>query len=324
MHTPTYEIQRNFDNCKLNFHWSRKAASDNTVNHTNEDFRFQFSNVFDMTASQEEVFDRVAKESVLSALDGYNSTVFAYGQTGSGKTYSITGGNTYAERGIIPRAMSLLFEEINKRQGTEFTVRVSYLQIYNEKGQDLLNRGKDAKDMDDLPRVTLAENEDEFFLKGLQSHAAPTMHDALNWLLLGDTNRIYTETPMNQSSSRSHCIFTVSVEARESGVAAVRRSKLHIVDLAGSERVAKSQVEGKVLTEAKYINLSLHYLEQVITALSQQADGKRAHIPYRNSFMTMVLRDSLEGILARQCLQRVIPKNNFLEKLSPPVGSHNE
>lgn len=101
---------------------------------------------------------------------------------------------------------------------------------------------------------------------------------------------------MNDTSSRSHCIFTVELEARASGSDTVRRSKLNLVDLAGSERVSKTGAEGQILSEAKYINLSLHYLEQVIIALQERAMGKsRPHIPYRNSMMTSILRDSLGG-----------------------------
>ena len=99
-----------------------------------------------------------------------------------------------------------------------------------------------------------------------------------------------SETPMNMASSRSHCIFTISIEARPSGSDVVRRSKLHLVDLAGSERVKKTGIEGTVLREARYINLSLHYLEQVIVALQE-----KKFVPYRNSMMTSVLRDSLGG-----------------------------
>ncbi|KAL3687670.1 hypothetical protein R1sor_013979 [Riccia sorocarpa] len=120
--------------------------------------------------------------------------------------------------------------------------------------------------------------------------------EALNLLFVGDTNRMISATPMNPASSRSHCIFTVSVEARKAGEDTVRRSKLHLVDLAGSERVWKKGIDGQILKEAKYINLSLHYLEQVIIALQERSQGKhRHHIPYRNSMMTSVLRDSLGG-----------------------------
>ncbi|KAI2542210.1 kinesin family member 6, partial [Homo sapiens] len=121
-------------------------------------------------------------------------------------------------------------------------------------------------------------------------------------------------TPMNQASTRSHCIFTIHLSSKEPGSATVRHAKLHLVDLAGSERVAKTGVGGHLLTEAKYINLSLHYLEQVIIALSEK---HRSHIPYRNSMMTSVLRDSLGG----NCMTTMIAtlsleKRNLDESIS--------
>lgn len=276
------------------------SAADDVVNNTVVDFSYQFDRVFRPTATQEDVFNTVAKDCVASVLDGLNSTVFAYGQTGSGKTYSITGGTeSYQDRGLIPRAMAMIYEEVARRResvedaSTTFQLTMSYLQIYNDKGQDLLNHGHDARTLEELPPVTIHEMEDDIVLKGLEQHSAPTLSDALNLLFLGDTNRLYCETPMNKTSSRSHCIFTVYIEARSTTSSTVRRSKLNLVDLAGSERVSKTGVSGTILTEAKHINLSLHFLEQVIVALSERAKGLRDHIPYRNSFLTMVLRDSL-------------------------------
>ena len=113
---------------------------------------------------------------------------------------------------------------------------------------------------------------------------------------MGDTNRAVAETTMNATSSRSHCVFTASLESRPVGAATLRRSKLHLVDLAGSERVSKTGASGNTLNEALCINASLHFLEMVIVAL-QERDGRkgRSHIPYRNSMMTSVLRDSLGG-----------------------------
>mgnify|MGYP001250921355 CR=1 FL=1 len=116
--------------------------------------------------------------------------------------------------------------------------------------------------------------------------------------------RMIAETPMNQASTRSHCVFTIYITSRVRDSAVVRRSKLHLVDLAGSERVGKTGVGGTLLTEAKYINLSLHYLEQVIVALSEKS---RSHIPYRNSMMTSVLRDSLGG----NCMTTMIANLSF-------------
>ena len=115
-----------------------------------------------------------------------------------------------------------------------------------------------------VTQVTMMEDEENrIHLRTLSAHRVSTEEEALNLLFLGDTNRMISETPMNMASSRSHCIFTVTVESRKAGEEMVRRSKLHLVDLAGSERVGKSGVEGQTLREAKYINLSLHFLEQV-------------------------------------------------------------
>ncbi|CAK9878780.1 unnamed protein product [Sphagnum jensenii] len=240
----------------------------------------------------------IAEQVVVGALDGYNGTIFAYGQTGSGKTYTITGGaERYLDRGIIPRAISLVFSEVAERSEYTYTIHFSYLEVYNEMGYDLLNPDHETKALEDLPKVTLLEDEDSVFhLRNLSQHLATNEEEALNLLFIGDTNRIISSTPMNMASSRSHCIFTAHIVARKAGEDTIRRSKLNLVDLAGSERVWKSGVDGQILREAKYINLSLHFLEQVIVALQERSHGlPRNHIPYRNSMMTSVLRDSLGG-----------------------------
>lgn len=291
-----YEVEHGVDHStwKLHVDKANLYGNVNYVDHTKEDYLFSFRRVLEPSVTQEQVFNVVAKDCVQSVVDGYNSTVFAYGQTGSGKTFSITGGtDSYEDRGLIPRSLAMIYDEIGKRKDVNWTVSLSYLQIYNDRGQDLLNHGKDAQRLEDLPNVTVLEGEDEIVLKNLEQHYSPTLSDALSLLFLGDTNRLYCETPMNKTSSRSHCVFMISLEAREVGSSVVRRSKLNLVDLAGSERVSKTGVDGVILNEAKYINLSLHYLEHVIISLSEQAKGRRDHVPYRNSFMTMVLRDSL-------------------------------
>uniref|UniRef100_A0A3Q2I9Z4 Kinesin-like protein n=1 Tax=Equus caballus TaxID=9796 RepID=A0A3Q2I9Z4_HORSE len=251
-----------------------------------------------------------------SVLAGYNGTIFAYGQTGSGKTFTITGGaERYSDRGIIPRTLSYIFEQLQKDSGKIYTTHISYLEIYNECGYDLLDPRHEASTLEDLPKVTILEDPDQnIHLKNLSLHQATTEEEALNLLFLGDTNRMIAETPMNQASTRSHCIFTIHLSSKEPGSATVRHAKLHLVDLAGSERVAKTGVGGQLLTEAKYINLSLHYLEQVIIALSEK---HRSHIPYRNSMMTSVLRDSLGG----NCMTTMIAtlsleKRNIDESIS--------
>ena len=109
----------------------------------------------------------------------------------------------------------------------------------------------------------MEDSDGSVHLRNLSIHQANSEEDALNLLFIGDTNRMVAETPMNQASTRSHCIFTIHISSREPGSATIRKAKLHLVDLAGSERVHKTGVNGTLLTEAKYINVSLHFLEQV-------------------------------------------------------------
>ncbi|XP_011403132.1 PREDICTED: kinesin-like protein KIF6 [Amphimedon queenslandica] len=313
--TGSYEIGTDEDTPKLTFIIPR-LASDGYVNNKKEVFTFKFTEVFGDEVKQDQIFDTVARPVIENCLEGYNGTIFAYGQTNSGKTFTITGGaERYSDRGIIPRTLSYLFQQYLKSPGTVFTTQVSYLEIYNENGYDLLDPKHEASKLEDLPRVALFEGSNgEIHLKNLSMHSVTSEEEALNWLFLGDTNRMIAETPMNMASTRSHCIFTIHVTSRESGADTIRKSKLHLVDLAGSERIGKTGVGGALLTEAKYINLSLHSLEQVIVALSEKS---RSHIPYRNSMMTSVLRDSLGGNCMTSMIATLsIEKTNIEESIS--------
>ena len=288
---PSSHLEINYADSSIAIHMA-KDKEGGLVNNQREDYNFAFTRILDATTTQDQAFDVIAAPVVDSVLEGYNGTIFAYGQTGSGKTFTITGGaERYADRGIIPRALSYVFAKLAEQPGIEFEVRISYLEIYNEAGYDLLDPSHETKGLEDLPKVSLQEDHDgKIHVRNLSAQLARNEEEALNLLFVGDTNRMISETPMNMASSRSHCIFTVAIEARKEGSDVVRRSKLHLVDLAGSERVKKTGIEGTVLREARYINLSLHYLEQVIIALQE-----KKFVPYRNSMMTSVLRDSLGG-----------------------------
>ncbi|KAK2825896.1 hypothetical protein Q5P01_020110 [Channa striata] len=293
-----------------------RDLADGFVNNKRECYKFRFQKLFDQAAKQEEIFENIAKPVADSVLAGYNGTIFAYGQTGSGKTFTITGGaERYSDRGIIPRALSYLYERFSQDTGMVYTTHISYLEIYNEMGYDLLDTRHEASRLEDLPKVMIMEDPDQnIHLRNLSLQQSTSEEEALNLLFLGDTNRMIAETPMNQASTRSHCIFTVHVCRREPGSVTVRRSKLHLVDLAGSDRVSKTGLNGQLLTEAKYINLSLHYLEQVIIALSEK---KRSHIPYRNSMLTSVLRDSLGGnCMTTMIATMAVEKRNIDESIS--------
>lgn len=281
---------------KVDIHVHRKEARD-VVNNKKEDYNFSFDRILNMSVRQENVFENAAKEIVDSVLEGYNGTIFAYGQTGSGKTYTITGGTErYADRGIIPRSLSYVFSEARNRTDMHIKVSVSYLEIYNDEGYDLLDSSQCTRNLSDLPKVIHREDaQGNINLINLSVHRADNEEDALNLLFIGDTNRVVAETPSNDASTRSHCIFIIQIESQKAGSDVKTVSKLHLVDLAGSERVGKTNVDGTLLREARFINQSLHYLASVIEALQSKSSGDNAYIPYRNSFMTLVLRDSLGG-----------------------------
>nr|XP_002124970.1 kinesin-like protein KIF6 [Ciona intestinalis] len=315
--TGIYSVEEDENTTKSNLEFILpKDSTEGYINNKKESYNFFFQRVFDQQVKQDDVFEHVAQGVVDNVLSGYNGTIFAYGQTGSGKTFTITGGvEKYADRGIIPRALSYMFKKFEEDKDHLYTTEISYLEIYNENGYDLLDPRHEATKLEDLPKVALMEDPDQnIHLRNLSLLPAQNEEEALNHLFLGDTNRMIAETPMNQASTRSHCIFTIHVTSREPGSATIKRSKLHLVDLAGSERVSKSQVGGQLLTEAKYINLSLHFLEQVIVALSEK---KRQHIPYRNSMMTSVLRDSLGGNCMTTMIATVaVDKKNLDESIS--------
>eukprot|EP00041_Stephanoeca_diplocostata_P016172 m.315831 g.315831 ORF g.315831 m.315831 type:complete len:798 (+) comp20281_c0_seq2:165-2558(+) len=300
---------------KLSFVVPKDEAA-GSVNNKREAYNFKFKHIFPQDCSQDDVFNVVAVPVVESVLEGYNGTIFAYGQTGSGKTFTITGGpERYADRGVIPRVLTYLFEKFGNRSDRTFEAQVSYLEIYNDNGYDLLDPKHEVSKMEDLARVELLDaGAGDVFLKNLSKNTVTSEEAALNALFLGDTNRMIAETPMNMASTRSHCVFTIYITSRVGGTGVIRRSKLHLVDLAGSERIGKTGTAGTLATEAKYINLSLHYLEQVIVALSDKA---RSHIPYRNSLLTSVLRDSLGGNCMTTMIATVnVQRGNIDESIS--------
>ncbi|XP_066052983.1 kinesin-like protein KIF3A isoform X2 [Chamaea fasciata] len=221
----------------------------------------------------------------------FQGTIFAYGQTGTGKTFTMEGVRAVPElRGIIPNSFAHIFGHIAKAEGdTRFLVRVSYLEIYNEEVRDLLGK-------DQTQRLEVKERPDVgVYIKDLSAYVVNNADDMDRIMTLGHKNRSVGATNMNEHSSRSHAIFTITIECSEKGVDGnmhVRMGKLHLVDLAGSERQTKTGATGQRLKEATKINLSLSTLGNVISAL---VDGKSTHVPYRNSKLTRLLQDSLGG-----------------------------
>uniref|UniRef100_A0A8C7IYU5 Kinesin-like protein n=1 Tax=Oncorhynchus kisutch TaxID=8019 RepID=A0A8C7IYU5_ONCKI len=252
---------------------------------------FTFDTVFGPDSKQLDVYNLTARPIIDSVLEGYNGTIFAYGQTGTGKTFTMEGVRAVPElRGIIPNSFAHVFGHIAKAEGdTRFLVRVSYLEIYNEEVRDLLGK-------DQMQRLEVKERPDVgVYIKDLSGYVVNNADDMDRIMTMGHKNRSVGSTNMNEHSSRSHAIFTITIECSEKGVDGdqhVRMGKLHLVDLAGSERQGKTGATGQRLKEATKINLSLSTLGNVISAL---VDGKSTHVPYRNSKLTRLLQDSLGG-----------------------------
>ncbi|XP_069067038.1 kinesin-like protein KIF9 isoform X3 [Pleurodeles waltl] len=280
------------DNKTIDIHLRRDHKND-VVNNKRQDWSFKLDG-FLHNASQEDVYEAVAKSVVSKALDGYNGTIMCYGQTGAGKTFTMTGATeNYKHRGIIPRTLQQVFREIENRPDQAVTVRISYLEIYNENLFDLLSTMPEV-DINQDTQLAIADDSRGVFVKGLSTHLTRHEEDALNLLFEGETNRIIASHMLNKNSSRSHCIFTIYLESHSRTLSNAKYtiSKINLVDLAGSERLGKTGSEGQILKEATYINKSLSFLEQTIIAL---ADRSRDHIPFRQSKLTHALKDSLGG-----------------------------
>ncbi|GAB6031638.1 Kinesin-like protein kif3a [Chamberlinius hualienensis] len=252
---------------------------------------FFFDGAYGQDSTTEQIYNDIVYPLVEGVIEGYNGTVFAYGQTGCGKSYSMQGvSEPISQRGIIPRAFEHIFEAISTTDNAKFLVYASYLEIYNEEIRDLL--GKDSKKKLDIKEHL----EKGVYIPELSTHPVQDVKDCERIMAKGWKNRAVGATLMNADSSRSHSIFTVSMEMMstndDTDSEHIRRGKLNLVDLAGSERQTKTGASGERLREANKINLSLSALGNVISAL---VDGKSKHIPYRDSKLTRLLQDSLGG-----------------------------
>ncbi|GMH45965.1 hypothetical protein BSKO_13929 [Bryopsis sp. KO-2023] len=271
---------------------------------------FTFDSVFDWNSQQQAIFDECARPIVDSVMEGYNGTIFAYGQTGTGKTHTMEGvpGD---QQGIIPNTFNHIFEKIEVSENMQYLVRASFLEIYNEEIRDLLSREPKNK-------LHLKESKDNgVYVKGLNAFVVKSVPEIMNVLEVGKKNRSVGATAMNQDSSRSHSIFTITIETVEQGAGKdghIRVGKLNLVDLAGSERQSKTGATGERLKEATKINLSLSALGNVISAL---VDGKSGHVPYRDSKLTRLLQDSLGGNTKTVMVANMGPADwNYDETLS--------
>nr|KAI8729122.1 kinesin-like protein KIF14 [Biomphalaria glabrata] len=279
---------------------------------------------------QEAVYARLAQPLLGKAFEGYNTCLFAYGQTGSGKSYSILGSPT--DVGIIPRFCSDLFSRadmLTTKKKVKVKVEISFFEIYQEKIHDLLasNEEKGAK------KITLDVREHPVlgpYVEGLSTYVVNSFEEVKNLITKGGNNRFTAATEMNLHSSRSHSVFTIVLSQTKIGITGGQEhelcvnSKINLVDLAGSERQSTANTSGERLREGASINKSLLTLGKVIYLLcerSQQGNkkGKRnkkdkMYIPYRDSLLTWLLKESLGGNSKTAMIATISPSNQHLEE----------
>ncbi|XP_075767349.1 kinesin-like protein KIF18B isoform X2 [Pelodiscus sinensis] len=253
-----------------------------------KDLKFVFDQVFGESATQEDVFQHTTKEILDGVLNGYNCSVFAYGATGAGKTYTMLG----SERspGIMFLTMVELYKRIEAmKEEKSCEVLISYQEVYNEQIHDLLE-----------PKGPLAIREDPekgVVVQGLSFHQPKSAQQLLEMLASGNRNRTQHPTDANATSSRSHAVFQIYVKQQDRVVGITQDlqvAKMSLIDLAGSERASATNTKGERLREGANINRSLLALINVINALAD-AKSRKSHIPYRDSKLTRLLKDSLGG-----------------------------
>ncbi|XP_004607423.2 kinesin-like protein KIF11 [Sorex araneus] len=308
----------------------RKEVSVRTGGLTDKSSRktYTFDMVFGPSTKQIDVYRSVVCPILDEVIMGYNCTIFAYGQTGTGKTFTMEGERspngeyTWEEdplAGIIPRTLHQIFEKLSNN-GTEFSVKVSLLEIYNEELFDLLNPSSDVSErlqMFDDPR-----NKRGVIIKGLEEITVHNKDEVYQILEKGAAKRTTAATLMNAYSSRSHSVFSVTIHMKETtidGEELVKIGKLNLVDLAGSENIGRSGAVDKRAREAGNINQSLLTLGRVITALVERTP----HVPYRESKLTRILQDSLGGRTKTSIIATISPASlNLEETLSTLEYAH--
>ena len=283
---------------------------------------FNYDFVGDEDITQAELFETIGKPIVASCLSGYNATIFAYGQTGAGKSFSIVGPANIEvtqqspDRGLLPRSLEFMFDcikkEIKRSAGIEFLVKASFLEIYNEQINDLLSP--------DMKNLLVREDEKKgVYVEGSCEETVMGLQEAIEIFERGIRNRHVGATLMNKESSRSHSIFTITIESKEKqdNIWNYRCSRFNIIDLAGSERQKLTGAAGGRLKEAGMINKSLSTLGNVINSLVELAEGKSRHVHYRDSKLTFLLKDSLGGNSKTCIIANISPASScFGETLS--------
>nr|XP_057933024.1 kinesin-like protein KIF18A isoform X2 [Doryrhamphus excisus] len=281
---------------------SQRVRNRNINKRANKDLKFVFDHVFGESSTQDDVFENTTKGVLDGVMNGFNCTVFAYGATGAGKTHTMLG--TQTQPGVMYRTMKELFKRMDDaKEEKEFAVAVSYLEVYNEQIRDLLaNAGPLAVREDSVKGVVV---------QGLTLHQPKSAEQILEALDSGNQNRTQHPTDMNATSSRSHAVFQIYLRQQEKTANLnpnVCVAKMSLIDLAGSERASATNARGQRLREGANINRSLLALGNVINALADPK-SKKAHIPYRDSKLTRILKDSLGGNCRTVMIANVSPSS---------------
>ncbi|XP_069354834.1 kinesin-like protein KIF18A isoform X2 [Maniola hyperantus] len=279
------------------FYQGVQQPSKNYLKRANKEMKFAFDSVCGPNATNQDVFESATKDMLAALMEGYNCSVFVYGATGAGKTFTMIGSKEHP--GITYLTMDHLFHTINGFQmDREFDIGVSYIEVYNENVFDLLKKSSIPLQLRDYHQygVTVA---------GLSIHKIQTAKELLDMLEYGNHNRTQHPTDANAESSRSHAVFQVYVTMRCKTSSQCRMVKLSMIDLAGSERASATGCVGERFKEGANINRSLLALGNCINKL---ADGS-SYIPYRDSKLTRLLKDSLGGNCKTVMIANVSPSS---------------
>ncbi|RXH76322.1 hypothetical protein DVH24_019210 [Malus domestica] len=306
--------------------YQREVAVSQNIAGKHIDRVFTFDKVFGPNAEQRDLYEQAVIPIVHEVLEGFNCTIFAYGQTGTGKTYTMEGeckraktgpnGELPPGAGVIPRAVQQIFDTL-EGQNAEYSVKVTFLELYNEEITDLLAPEELSRaSLEDKQKKQLPLMEDGkggVLVRGLEEEIVTSANEIFTLLERGSSKRRTAETLLNKQSSRSHSLFSITIHIKEAtpeGEELIKCGKLNLVDLAGSENISRSGAREGRAREAGEINKSLLTLGRVINALVEHL----GHIPYRDSKLTRLLRDSLGGRTKTCIIATVSPAVHCLEE----------
>ncbi|XP_011019903.1 PREDICTED: 125 kDa kinesin-related protein [Populus euphratica] len=299
----------------------REVTVLHSISNKQVDRVFTFDKVFGPKAQQRSIYDQAIAPIVEEVLEGFNCTVFAYGQTGTGKTFTMEGGKRNkggdlpAEAGVIPRAVRQIFDTL-EAQNADYSIKVTFLELYNEEITDLLAQEDPSRNLEDRQKKPISLMEDGkgcVFVRGLEEEAVYSANEIYTLLERGAARRRTADTLLNKRSSRSHSVFSITIHVKEAAVGEeelIKCGKLNLVDLAGSENISRSGAREGRAREAGEINKSLLTLGRVINALVEHSP----HIPYRDSKLTRLLRDSLGGRTKTCIVATISPSAHALEE----------